>query len=261
MVLPVLGSMGGAANAAWPSIVAGAAKVGGFLTKFGGPLLNAFGGQGGDKSNLSRHAIFRVVRDAKESGIHPLFALGSSANVAPQLAAGSSTGDALRATGQIFENLRSESEAKASAGMSDRLAMAQLRAINAQAARDETQAQLALSQFALDQQALAAQNRDRVNSAVEAALASHPGLFFPEVIPDAMVKVRLPSGKVIMIPDQSLMETGEAVGNVLTGQEQSRSLWDDFKTFWQEAKRNRAARARKRSSEWEPAGVIHKIQR
>jgi len=213
----ILGSPGGAIAA--KGLLSGAAA---FASKFAGPLASFAGnlfGSGGDKSNLDRHFIRRRVRDAQEAGIHPLYALGAGGGYSPVInTGGSSVGEALRQTGSLFDHIRSESAAKAAAGLSDRIAEAQIRQLNASASRDETAAQLALSEHALNTQAMAAQNRDRIGTMLDSAIANSSEAFG---IPDkplvrATRRVVLPNGDVVRIVDQDVAETGEIIGNAIT---------------------------------------------
>jgi len=216
-MLPILG-----ANPATVGTIGSIAKgVGAFAAKFAGPLLNFAGGlfgDGGDKSNLDRHFIARRVRDAQEAGIHPLYALGAGGGYSPAVSTGSSVGDALRSTGSLFDNIRAESQAKSAAGMSDRIAEAQIRSLNASAFRDETQAQVALAQAALDAQSFQAQQRDAIGTRLDQAIANSPEVFgIPELpLARATRRVVLPNGEIVRIADQNLMETGELLGNAAT---------------------------------------------
>jgi len=240
-----------------------AGGVGSFFSKFGGPLLNAvgglFGGQGGDKSNLTRHYLSRLVRDAREAGVHPLYALGASPGYGPTFQTGSASGDALRAGANLFSDIRAESQAKAAAGVNDRLANAQIRSLEASALRDETAAQVQLAEAALNAQSMSAQNRDLISARLDEEMLYRPETFGRK-IPDALIPVRLANGKVLMIPDQNLLETGEIIGNTLTAQPHATSWWDDFKKMWRPfgSKRKKPAPS---DNGWEKAGVIHRIQR
>jgi len=196
------------------------AKVAGFVSKFAGPLASFAGnlfGSGGDRSNLDRHFIARRVRDAQEAGIHPLYALGAGGGYSPTLSTGGSAlGEGLRAAGPLLDRIRSENEAKASAGMANRIAEAQIRSLNASATRDETAAQVALAQMALDEQSLIAQNRDRINARLDEAILSRSDAFgMPPSLPPlrAMQKVVREDGSTFYVPNQEAMETGEIVGN------------------------------------------------
>lgn len=163
------------------SAVTGGSAAGGFLGAAGGPIGSivgsAIGGalagmapSGGDRSNLERHAIARRVRDAKEAGIHPLFALGASVGYSPSFSTGSAVGDALRYGGKALADVTRENRAKETVGLHDPLYLANVRAANASASRDEAQAVYTLSQNA--REATAARSRG-----LDAAIAADPSAF------------------------------------------------------------------------------------
>lgn len=209
----------------------GAIAAGGALAKFGSAALGAlkFAGKhllgplsslfGKNKKRDKRSDIQRTVDEARAAGIHPLFALGSSANYSPTWTTGSAAGDALRAGSEIFRNVSAEREAKSAAGLTDEIARAQIRSLNASASRDETAAQLALSDHAINQQAMAAQNRDRLNTRLDALISGAPDIFGAPPFKPVVQGLRpvLVNGKTVMIPDQDLVETGEMLGTGMTG--------------------------------------------
>jgi len=200
---------------AWKGAVAAASKFAGPLLNFAG---NLFGG-GGDKSNLDRHFIARRVRDAQEAGVHPLYALGAGGGYSPAVSTGGSAiGEALRQTGSLFTNIRAEDAAKAAAGMDNRIAEAQIRSLNASASRDETAAQVALSELALREQSMRAQQHDTIGTLLDQNIANMPEVFgVPEKpLARATRRVVLPNGDIVRIADQDLMETGELLGNAAT---------------------------------------------
>jgi len=223
----ILGSPGGAIAAGSGLAKFGTAALG--ALKFAGkhllgPLSNLFGK---NKRRDKRSDIQRTVDEARAAGIHPLFALGSAANISPTWTTGSTAGDGLRAGAEIFRSVSAEREAKDAAGLTDEIARAQIRSLNASASRDETAAQLALSDHALNQQAMAAQNRDRINTRLDAVLAGAPDIFgAPPFKPVAQgLRPVLVNGKTIMIPDQDLVETGEMLGAGMT----ATGLWQTLK--------------------------------
>jgi len=201
--------------------IKGAAGVLGAVGKYAGPLLNFAGnlfGGGGDRSNLDRHFIARRVRDAKEAGVHPLYALGAGGGYQPVVSTGSAVGDALRSTGSLFQNIRAEDSAKAAAGISDRLAEAQIRAMDAAANRDEVSAQVALSDLAYRAQSFRAQQHDAIGTRLDAVMAARPDAFGLADKPPvrATRRVVLDNGDVVRIADQDIMETGELLGGATT---------------------------------------------
>lgn len=252
MVMPILGSPGGAIAA--KSI---ASAVGSFASKFGPSLLN-FGanlfGSGGDRSNLERHAILRRVRDANEAGIHPLFALGASVGASPTFSTGSALSDGLRAGGELFRDIRAESEAKSAAGvdaedraLTRRLVEAQIRGANASAARDEVAAQVALSESAVQAQAAQAQLRDRIAARLDDEMVYRPEIF-GQKIPPLMIPVRV-GKQILMIPDQNLAETGEVLGAGATVGGVASSLWDTVRSWFRPfGSRRRPEKRRRRGA-------------
>lgn len=101
------------------------------------------------------NSVSRRVEDAKQAGVHPLFALGASVGASPTIQAtqNSQTGANL---GRIVQDTVNRGE--------DRdIKSAQIRALNAAASADEALAIQRLSGDSVDRQGLAAQGRDVLN--------------------------------------------------------------------------------------------------
>lgn len=97
----------------WPAaIAAGAAIVGSVLASKGGTS-KAMTGYYRAEDKIARESIYQTsVKDAKAAGLHPLFALGSSANFSPSGYMGQQTGSAAgegiaQAGAHIAEGMRS----------------------------------------------------------------------------------------------------------------------------------------------------------
>lgn len=118
-------------------ITAAGVSAAGQLLGGAGALAGAFGG-GSDGFDVSENLKFirkkykAAVQGAEAAGLHPLFALGSSANISPvttipgQSDTGSQIGRAMEKIGKGMEGYQ--------------LAQANLRAVNASASRDEAAA-------------------------------------------------------------------------------------------------------------------------
>lgn len=156
-------------------VAAAAAKAGGVssvlgsigkVVGIGGALNSIFGGKSHDKSWKQRLQF--LVQDAKAAGIHPLAALGASANYSPNFTTtGSAAGDGLQALGLNLEQIGAEAEAKRRSGVSDafqerRLALEE-RKLAASGEMDAAQAAYWNSMTALNKQRLAALGRDALN--------------------------------------------------------------------------------------------------
>ncbi|UDN67658.1 DNA pilot protein [robinz microvirus RP_86] len=206
-------------------IAAGLGTVGKFISGAGG-IAQALGlGGGGDRSNLERHAIARRVRDAQEAGIHPLFALGSSVGYSPVLQT-RSAGGALSSLGNTVQSIALDAEAKRSAGVVSPLDAAQIRALTAQANRDEALAQQALSEVAKNRSAVNGSGIGRGEivedellglgpyqeqpAQVTAARPSDPSTAAGPARP-GIVEYQLSDGSTVRLPDQNAMETAEGL--------------------------------------------------
>lgn len=220
--IPTLGS----------KVLAGLGTAGKFLSGLGG-IAGALGfGSGGDRSNLERHAILRRVRDAQEAGIHPLFALGASVGYSPIIDAGSKA-RGTQATGDFLQSLARDAESKRSAGLDAQIQAAQLRALNAQSFRDESAAQLSLSEIARNNAVLNGSGVGR-GPVVEDELlgtgsyALEPGRSTAARSSDPAVEAGQPggepafrelrygnSGRTIRVPSQSQVETAEGISYIL----------------------------------------------
>lgn len=171
--------------------------------------------KGGANKSGKKHQFDNLVASAKNAGIHPLFALGSGGVPGPQWSAsdtGSAISNAASAVGSALdESARARREAK---GESERKAVekqlfdAQLRQMSASAARDEAAAAYSLSEKALLDQKLNANGTGR-GITVESDFNEYPGrealsravdsIYGPPV--EAMIRVRTPDGKVILVPN------------------------------------------------------------
>lgn len=103
-------------------------------------------------------SIQRRVADARAAGVHPLFALGASVGASPTITAGqygsgSAVGDALQGVGGAIKGY------SAAKGL-QRMQAAQIRSAEASAARDEAEAQLALSNAKRVEQDMASRGHD-----------------------------------------------------------------------------------------------------
>ena len=68
----------------WPAVIAAGAAVAGSLLARGGGVSKTMTGYYREEDRRERAKAYRIsVNDAKRAGLHPLFALGSSANYAP----------------------------------------------------------------------------------------------------------------------------------------------------------------------------------
>ncbi|AXH73157.1 MAG: hypothetical protein [Microviridae sp.] len=93
----------------------------------------------GDGSQYNRHRLVQLVRDAKDAGIHPLYAMGAAGAYQPGFSVGSSD-DAGMAMGNVLQSMDHASQAKNTLDSSDPLVSAQIRALNAAADRDDAAA-------------------------------------------------------------------------------------------------------------------------
>lgn len=196
------------------------------LGAIGGALL---GKRSQDKTNrdtarlareMAQYGIRWKVADAKAAGIHPLFALGSSGSISPTL---SSSSDAIAsgaaAAGRALDSLRGKGRAKtmhrANVDLIEsqidlnkarqKLAMAESQDISRQGARVPTGhlEEIDMSGFRRRAQAI----RDRASVRRGIAWNRAP----------LLVEATTPGGGRVLIPDQNVVETGEAVGAALTG--------------------------------------------
>ncbi|AXH75028.1 MAG: hypothetical protein [Microviridae sp.] len=192
-------------------------KMGGPWGAAAGAALGGFGSyikSGGDNSDYQKHYLTKVVKEARRAGIHPLYALGASNNFSPLFKTGSEGTDIGGAIRQAGADYSAEQTAKANAGMSNRIDESIIRRNDAAANLDNTQAALAASNDALNRQAMAAQQRDRIGTMLDQEIASKPDVFGlpPLPVANAMQQVQLPDGRRVWIPNQNVMETGELMG-------------------------------------------------
>ncbi len=79
----------------WPAVIAAGASIAGSLLSKGGGQSKAMTGYYRAEDKIARESIYQTsVADAKAAGLHPLFALGSSANFSPSGQYISQTGSA-----------------------------------------------------------------------------------------------------------------------------------------------------------------------
>lgn len=204
------------------------AKGLGSVLSIGSSIKGLFGGN--NKSGklaraLQDSQIQRMVADAKAAGIHPLYALGSSANYSPILnlnAGGDPLGAAGEAITRTVDRYSAEAQAKRNAGMESRLAMAQLGALQAQTHRDEAAAALHHAEAAKARQSLnwSPIGRGGNNAVydpllglfetspanVVAARPNQPDLQAGPSSPSG-IEVVMPDGKRVKIPSQALMDS------------------------------------------------------
>lgn len=122
----------------WMGGAAGVARgVGSALSLLGsvGSLFK----QGGDNSDYNKHRIVKTVRDAKEAGIHPLYAMGAAGAYSPGLGIGPDYGAAASAMGRTLQEMAPSERAKAVVDDGG-LRAAQIRSLNASADRDDAAA-------------------------------------------------------------------------------------------------------------------------
>lgn len=129
------------------------------------------------QKEFAKNQIQWAVADAKKAGIHPLFALGSSINASPSFVSGQSPAGSM-----IAEGLRGMRKAPA-----DPTQAAQVRALNASAARDEAQAALTLSERKRLEQTVNSQ------PLLGASGAPGPGLVRPVADPQVSARPGQPS--------------------------------------------------------------------
>jgi len=99
------------------------------------------------QKEFAQHGIQWKAQDARSAGLHPLFAMGAgSANYQPSFIAGQDPmGTALSDSAQQLGQAYAQSKAPPPGTPSGAIGKAQLRAVNAQASRDEAAAMLSLS--------------------------------------------------------------------------------------------------------------------
>jgi len=144
----------------WAAIGNAASAIGSVTSLFGGSkentgLINANNAKQLDLAEMSlRDPIKLRVRDAREAGIHPLYALGMSANayqpalMQPQGYSGSDYGSSLQGMGQSLSQLQTPSMTAEQRAIHE----ATLRQMEASANRDNAQAQLFASEAAREAQ-------------------------------------------------------------------------------------------------------------
>lgn len=132
-----------------------------------GGLANVFGSKKRSDSeyNRSKRAIQTRVADAKKAGIHPLFALGGSANYSPQFISGQSPlGGAARDVGAAVAGsmkLSREQSARQIAGLNAQpMQDAQKYVLNTEGKRNEAEALFFQSRTALNADTLSHDNDD-----------------------------------------------------------------------------------------------------
>lgn len=117
-------------------------------------------------------SIQRRVADAKAAGVHPLFALGASVGASPTTIAGqSNTGSMVGES--IAEAGRAVSNYAQGKGL-QRVQQAQIRSAEANATRDEAEAQLALARAKKLEQDLGSQGRDALSAPEAEGLVTFP---------------------------------------------------------------------------------------
>lgn len=117
-------------------------------------------------------SVQRRVADAKAAGIHPLFALGASVGASPTMHAGQSdtgsmVGEAISGAGRAATNY---AQAK---GLSA-VQAAQIRSAEANATRDEAEAQLALSRSKRLEQDMTSRGHDSLSYPEKEGLVTFP---------------------------------------------------------------------------------------
>lgn len=166
---------------AWQAIAANPKTwaIAGSILKSAAP----FFAQGGDRSNETKWAVTRRVRDARRAGVHPLYALGSAGSISPTMVAGAPYGASADALGTGLQDVagyveRERAErAAASTPVSaseQRIREAQARSLEASAHRDETAAQLNIAEATRAYQDLAARGRD---AAARGAVGDGPNIW------------------------------------------------------------------------------------
>lgn len=195
-----------------------------------GSLMGGFGGSKAAKKSTKEakrqfniqmnESIQRRVADAREAGIHPLFALGASVGASPTMFAGGSSaggglGEGIAEAGRAVERYASGKTAAA-------LASAQIRSAEAQAVRDEADAQLSLSRAKKLEQDMVSRGHDgarpepKIAAAAGQEVAYGPAEYVPPQIPTSKkagvragtvpgtIDVMLPDGRTVSLYDPDL---------------------------------------------------------
>lgn len=231
------------------------------IKKAGNWALDALGlphSKGGDGSQYVKHRLVQLVRDARDAGIHPLYALGAGADYSPLLQASDPSGGA---QGLLARFSSTEQAAKADSGELSPLEQMQMEMFRASGVRDLSAAALSDSERALNVQKLGAMGRDRIGAALDQAMEYQPEIFGKK-LPNAMIQVRLPSGDVAWIPDQNLMETGELLGAGATAYGAKLSTdgwWDSLRRRWAKPRAKRPSARSLPRDNWGP--FLPKIKR
>lgn len=202
-----------------------------------GSLMGGFGGSKAAKKSTKEakrqfniqmnESIQRRVADAREAGIHPLFALGASVGASPTMFAGGSSaggglGEGIAEAGRAVERYASGKTAAA-------LASAQIRSAEAQAVRDEADAQLSLSRAKKLEQDMVSRGHDgarpepKIAAAGGQEVAYGPAEYVPPQIPTSKrtgvasgtypgtIDVMMPDGRTVNLyaPDLGMDELNQ----------------------------------------------------
>lgn len=181
--------------------------------------------------------IRRKVKDAKAAGIHPLYALGAqtsspsfSAGVAPR--SGSALGGALEQIGGMLSRMRGSGDARAQeeAAVAEELeamnrrqvSQAQVRSLDASAARDSAEAQLALTRAKMAEQSVLNVRAAGDGTGKKIPVAFSPGISSPGLgdptgnenqAHPMWVQVVRPDGSIgrVLNPDTNMDEINQAI--------------------------------------------------
>lgn len=216
-----------------------------------GNALGIYQTTGGDNSDYAKNRLVKTVRDAQAAGIHPLYAIGSGGfTPAPQFTGSEGfggLGDAISQMSNVSHMFSSERAAKQTAGIEARVAESVIERNRAAANLDTTQSQLALSDHAMNLEALRTQQRDKIGVMLDEAMSKDTSdLWGPKTYPQAMIQVQFPDGKRMWIPNQNVMETGELIGGSVGVAGASKSIGDWISEAWAKARANGARKAQSR---------------
>lgn len=165
---------------------------------------------------LAKYGIRYKVADAKAAGLHPLFALGSSSSISPTLAAsGDALAGGLAAAGRELGSIGSKRRAAATHNANLEQIQSQIEKNRAEAKLFEAESQNIARQGPRIPSEIDLTNFRRTSDAIKRRVELRRGIAWDSK--PLLVKATTPGGGHVLIPDQNVVETGEAVGAALTG--------------------------------------------